>query len=86
MAERFRRRAADPLHWGSNPHPGSTGDNMGIRSSDIKEAIGDLIKVISALRRTSPDHRMSESQKEEIIKYLDSARSRLEKVREGIKS
>ncbi|MBC7113811.1 MAG: hypothetical protein H5T34_07375 [Candidatus Methanomethyliales bacterium] len=59
---------------------------MGIRSSDIKEAIGDLIKVISVLRKTSPDHRMSEGQKEEIIKYLDSARSRLEKVREGLKS
>ncbi|MEM3040032.1 MAG: hypothetical protein QXO54_04420 [Candidatus Methanomethylicaceae archaeon] len=53
-------------------------------SSELKETIGELIKILNVLRKTSPNHQMGDSQKEEVIRALDSARRRLEKLREGI--
>lgn len=56
---------------------------MGI-SSDVKETIGDLIKILMILRKTSPDHGMSEDQRKAIIESLDRAKTRLERIREGM--
>lgn len=55
------------------------------KSSELKETIGDLIKVLSILRKTSPEHRLSEAERDVVIKSLDKAVSRLEKIREDMR-
>ncbi|MGC8936384.1 MAG: hypothetical protein ACP5KV_03345 [Candidatus Methanomethylicaceae archaeon] len=53
-------------------------------SSDVKQIIGDLIRVLMILRKTSPGHSMSEDQRKVIIESLDRAKTRLERIREGM--
>lgn len=56
------------------------------KGSELKETIGDLIKILSILRKTSPEHRLSEGEREAVIKSLDAAVSRLEKIREDMRT
>ncbi|MCS7098297.1 MAG: hypothetical protein NZ922_04910 [Candidatus Methanomethyliaceae archaeon] len=53
-------------------------------SSEVKAAIGDLIKVLNILRRTSPFHNLGEEERKEVIKALEDVMERIRKLREGM--
>lgn len=53
-------------------------------SSEVKSAIGDLIKVLNILRKTSPFHNLKDEEKKEVIKALENAMEKIEKLKEAM--
>ena len=85
MAERLRRRAADPLHMGSIPIPGSNeGENMRDFVRHTREVINALIEVEQIWRKTAPDCELSSEDTEKIVELLSKVKMSVDLILKSV--
>ena len=53
-------------------------------TSGVKEIISEMIKIQQVLRNTSPNHRMSENEKRQVLAAIEKAEVTLKKMREEV--
>jgi hypothetical protein len=51
-------------------------------TSGVKEIISEIIRIQQVLRNTSPNHRMSENEKKQVLTAIEKAEGTLKKMRE----
>ncbi|MDD1764742.1 MAG: hypothetical protein LUQ46_01885 [Candidatus Methanomethyliaceae archaeon] len=50
----------------------------------VKEIISEIIRIQQVLRNTSPNHRMSENEKRQVLAAIEKAEVTLKKMREEV--
>ncbi|MBM5805798.1 MAG: hypothetical protein FJZ49_07050 [Candidatus Verstraetearchaeota archaeon] len=54
-------------------------------TSSVKETISEMIKIQQVLRRTSPNHKMNDEEKRQVLLSIEKAEEILKMMREEVK-
>jgi hypothetical protein len=54
-------------------------------TSSVKETISEMIKIQQVLRKTSPNHKMNDDEKKQVLLSIEKAEENLKKMREEVK-